>query len=160
MLEVNLVAPFLLAKAFATKMLAAGSGWVINVASVTGVMRIADRSAYNPSKHGLIGLTRTFAAEWGVRGVRVNAVCPGGVKTENGNPGSGWRDLHRRGRPGTGPHGRFATPDDTVLAVALLADEKTSGYIKGHALAVGGAWTADGSWENLRLRHRQTRRET
>ena len=43
---------------------------------------MADRAAYNASKHGLIGLTRTLAAEWGGRGVRVNAVCPGWVKTE------------------------------------------------------------------------------
>jgi len=43
---------------------------------------IADRAAYNASKHGLIGLTRTLAAEWGGRGVRVNAPCPGWVKTE------------------------------------------------------------------------------
>ena len=79
-LEANLVAPFLLARAFGTKMLAARSGCIINVASVAGVVGIADRSAYNASKHGLVGLTRTLAAEWGGRGVRVNAVCPGLVK--------------------------------------------------------------------------------
>src|SRR5690242_3204836 len=81
-LDVNLVAPFLLAKAFGVKMLAAGQGSIINVASVAGLLGIADRAAYNASKHGLIGLTRTLAAEWGGRGVRVNAVCPGWVKTE------------------------------------------------------------------------------
>ena len=47
-----------------------------------GLAGIADRAAYNASKHGLIGLTRTLAAEWGGRGVRCNAVCPGWVKTE------------------------------------------------------------------------------
>jgi len=81
-LEVNLVAPFLLAQAFGKKMLAAGQGSIINIASVAGLLGIADRAAYNASKHGLIGLTRTLAAEWGGRGVRVNAVCPGWVKTE------------------------------------------------------------------------------
>src|SRR5579864_2494030 len=81
-LEVNLVAPFLLARAFGTKMLAAGHGCIINVASIAGLVGIADRAAYNASKHGLIGLTRSLAAEWGGRGVRVNAVCPGWVKTE------------------------------------------------------------------------------
>src|SRR6202012_2116988 len=74
-LEVNLVAPFLLAKAFGEKMLAAGTGSIINVASVAGLLGVSDRAAYNASKHGLIGLTRTLAAEWGGRGVRVNAVC-------------------------------------------------------------------------------------
>src|SRR5260370_25310346 len=81
-LEVNLVAPFLLAKALAPMMLAQGSGSIVNVASVAGLVGIADRAAYNCSKHGLIGLTRTLAAEWGGRGVRCNAVCPGWVKTE------------------------------------------------------------------------------
>src|SRR5213075_1185733 len=81
-LEVNLVAPFLLSKAFGNKMLAAGHGSIVNVASIAGLVGISDRAAYNASKHGLIGLTRTLAAEWGGRGIRVNAVCPGWVKTE------------------------------------------------------------------------------
>ncbi|WP_433966941.1 SDR family NAD(P)-dependent oxidoreductase [Tunturiibacter gelidiferens] len=81
-LEVNLLAPFLLAKAFGAMMLEQKSGSIVNVASIAGLVGIADRSAYNASKHGLIGLTRTLAAEWGGRGVRCNAVCPGWVKTE------------------------------------------------------------------------------
>ena len=79
-LEVNLVAPFLLCRAFASLLLEA-RGNVVNVASIAGLVGVADRAAYNASKHGLIGLTRTLAAEWGGRGVRVNAVCPGWVKT-------------------------------------------------------------------------------
>jgi NAD(P)-dependent dehydrogenase (short-subunit alcohol dehydrogenase family) len=63
-------------------MLERGSGSIVNIASVAGLLGFADRAAYNASKHGLIGLTRTLAAEWGGRGVRVNAVCPGWVKTE------------------------------------------------------------------------------
>jgi NAD(P)-dependent dehydrogenase (short-subunit alcohol dehydrogenase family) len=54
----------------------------VNISSVAGLLGVADRAAYNASKHGLIGLTRTLAAEWGGRGVRVNTVCPGWVKTE------------------------------------------------------------------------------
>src|SRR5215470_7667415 len=68
-LEVNLVAPFLLARIFGVHMLAAGRGSIVNIASVAGLLGIADRAAYNASKHGLIGLTRTLAAEWGGRGV-------------------------------------------------------------------------------------------
>ena len=60
-IDVNLVAPFLLAKAFGRLMIANGSGSVVNVASVAGLQGVADRSAYNASKHGLIGLTRTLA---------------------------------------------------------------------------------------------------
>jgi NAD(P)-dependent dehydrogenase (short-subunit alcohol dehydrogenase family) len=153
-LEVNLVAPFLLAKAFGTRMLAAGRGCIINVASVAGLVGIADRAAYNASKHGLIGLTRTLAAEWGGRGVRVNAVCPSWVKTEMDvadQAGGGYSDEDIIGRV---PMGRFATADDIAFAIAFLADEKQSGFINGHALVIDGGWTADGSWESLRRRHR------
>jgi len=153
-LEVNLVAPFLLAKAFGTRMLAARRGCIINVASIAGLVGIADRAAYNVSKHGLIGLTRTLAAEWGGRGVRVNAVCPGWVKTEMDSAdqaGGSYTDADITGRV---PMGRFATPDDIASAIAFLADETESGFINGHALTVDGGWTADGSWESLRRRHR------
>jgi NAD(P)-dependent dehydrogenase (short-subunit alcohol dehydrogenase family) len=153
-LEVNLVAPFLLAKAFGAMMLSQRSGSIINVASVAGLVGIGDRAAYNASKHGLIGLTRTLAAEWGGRGVRVNAVCPGWVKTGMDvadQAGGNYTDADIERRV---PMGRFASPDDVANAIAFLADPHASGFINGHALAVDGGWTADGSWESLRLRHR------
>jgi NAD(P)-dependent dehydrogenase (short-subunit alcohol dehydrogenase family) len=153
-LEVNLVAPFVLAKAFGAMMLDQRSGSIINVASVAGLVGIGDRAAYNASKHGLIGLTRTLAAEWGGRGVRVNAVCPGWVKTEMDvadQAGGSYTDADIEGRV---PMGRFASPDDVARAIAFLADPQESGFINGHALAVDGGWTSDGSWESLRLRHR------
>ncbi len=153
-LEVNLVAPFLLSKAFGTKMLAAGSGSIINVASIAGLVGIADRAAYNASKHGLVGLTRTLAAEWGGRGVRVNAVCPGWVKTEMDDSAQG-SGLYTDGDIiDRVPMARFATPDDIAQAIAFLADEKQSSFVNGHTLAVDGGWTADGSWQSLRLHHR------
>ena len=52
------------------------------------------------------------------------------------------------------PMGRFASPEDIARAILFLADEKQSGFVNGHALVVDGGWTADGSWESLRLRHR------
>ncbi|HKT23368.1 MAG TPA: SDR family oxidoreductase [Terriglobales bacterium] len=155
-LEVNLVAPFLMSKAFGTRMLAAGIGCIVNIASVAGLLGIADRAAYNASKHGLIGLTRTLAAEWGGRGVRVNAVCPGWVKTEmdaTDQSSGSYTDVDIIGRV---PMARFASPDDIAQAVAFLADEKQSGFVNGHTLVVDGGWTADGSWQSLRLRHRLT----
>lgn len=81
-LEVNLTGPFLLCREFGKLMLQQGQGSIVNVSSVAGLAGISDRAAYNASKHGLIGLTRTLAAEWGGRGIRCNAVCPGWVKTE------------------------------------------------------------------------------
>jgi len=153
-LEVNLVAPFLLAKAFGAQMLAAGHGSIINVASVAGFVGIADRAAYNASKHGLIGLTRTLAAEWGGRGVRVNAVCPGWVKTEMDVADQARGSYTDSDITGRIPMGRFASPDDIANATAFLADDQKGSFINGHALTVDGGWTADGSWESLRLRHR------
>jgi NAD(P)-dependent dehydrogenase (short-subunit alcohol dehydrogenase family) len=153
-LEVNLLAPFLLSKAFGTMMLERRSGSIVNVASVAGLVAIADRSAYNASKHGLIGLTRTLAAEWGGRGVRVNAVCPGWVKTEMDvadQAGGSYTDADITGRV---PMARFASPDDIAKAIAFLADSRESGFVNGQALAIDGGWTGDGSWESLRLRHR------
>jgi NAD(P)-dependent dehydrogenase (short-subunit alcohol dehydrogenase family) len=153
-IEVNLVAPFLLSRIFGEKMLAAGSGSIINVASVAGLVAVSDRAAYNASKHGLIGLTRTLAAEWGGRGVRVNAVCPGWVKTEMDaadQAGGSYSDADITSRV---PMARFATPDDIARAIAFLADSRQSGFINGHALAVDGGWTSDGSWDSLRLRKR------
>jgi len=153
-LEVNLVAPFLLSRSFGQRMLAAKHGSIINIASIAGLVGIADRAAYNASKHGLIGLTRTLAAEWGGHGIRVNAVCPGWVKTEMDaadQAGGGYSDADIVRRV---PMGRFAAADDVAAAVAFLADERQSGFVNGHALVVDGGWTADGSWESLRLRHR------
>lgn len=153
-LEVNLVGPFLLARAFGARMLAAQRGCIVNVASIAGLVGIADRAAYNASKHGLVGLTRTLAAEWGGRGVRVNAVCPGWVKTamDDADQARGvYGDADITGRV---PMGRFATTDDVAHAIAFLAEEGESGFINGQTLTVDGGWTADGSWESLRLGHR------
>ncbi len=153
-LDVNLVAPFLLAKTFGVKMLEAGSGSIVNVASVAGLLGIADRAAYNASKHGLIGLTRTLAAEWGGHGVRVNAVCPGWVKTEMDladQAGGSYTDADIEERV---PMARFATPDDIARAIAFLADDNESGFVNGHALSVDGGWSSDGSWQSLRLQKR------
>lgn len=153
-LEVNLVAPFLMARTFGKRMLEAASGSIINVSSVAGLLGIGDRAAYNASKHGLIGLTRTLAAEWGGRGVRVNAVCPGWVKTEMDvadQAGGSYTDADITGRV---PMARFASPDDIAGAIAFLADGEQSGFVNGHALSVDGGWSSDGSWESLRMRKR------
>ena len=153
-LEVNLVAPFLLARTFGKEMLHAGRGAIVNVASVAGLLAVSDRAAYNASKHGLIGLTRTLAAEWGGRGVRVNAVCPGWVKTEMDaadQAGGTYTDADITSRI---PMARFATPDDIARAIAFLADEKESAFINGHCLSVDGGWASDGSWDSVRLRKR------
>ena len=153
-LAVNLTGPFLLCREFGKVMLDQGSGSIVNVSSVAGLLGVGDRAAYNASKHGLVGLTRTLAAEWGGRGVRANAVCPGWVKTEmdeEDQAGGGYTDADIEGRV---PMARFATPEDVARAVAFLADSGWSGFVNGHTLSVDGGWFADGSWEGLR-RHKQ-----
>ena len=153
-LEVNLVAPFLLARAFGRMMLQQRSGTIVNVASIAGLAGIADRAAYNASKHGLIGLTRTLAAEWGGRGVRCNAVCPGWVKTEMDVADQASGSYTDEDIIDVNPMGRFASPDDIARAILFLADPQQSGFVDGHALVVDGGWTTDASWQTLRLAHR------
>lgn len=153
-LEVNLVAPFLLAKYFGAMMLKQRLGSIVNVASIAGLMGVSDRSAYNASKHGLIGLTRTLAAEWGGRGVRSNAVCPGWVKTEMDAADQARGTYTNADITGRNPMGRFASPDDVARAITFLADPTLSGFINGQALPVDGGWTVDGSWESLRMTKR------
>jgi NAD(P)-dependent dehydrogenase (short-subunit alcohol dehydrogenase family) len=153
-MAVNLTGPFLLCREVGRTMLSQGSGSIVNIASIAGQMGFADRVAYNTSKHGLIGLTRTLAVEWGGRGVRVNAVCPGWVKTEmdaRDQARSGYTDLDITNRI---PMARFAAPEDIASAVAFLADSTMSGFVNGQCLTVDGGWSADGGWETLRLSHR------
>lgn len=147
-LAVNLTGPFLLCQAFGRQMLARGSGAIVNVASIAGLGGVIHRAAYNASKHGLIGLTRTLAAEWGGRGVRSNAVCPGWIKTEMDakDMGSGaYTDADIINRV---PMGRFASPADVAEAIEFLA---TASFVNGVCLPVDGGWNADSSWDALRI---------
>ncbi len=154
-LDINLTGAFLLCREFGTHMLAAGSGSVVNVASIAGLRGVSHRAAYNASKHGLVGLTSTLAAEWGGRGVRVNAVCPGWIKTEmdaEDQASGGYTDADIVNQV---PMARFASPNDVAAAVAFLADPSRSGFVNGVALPVDGGWVADASWTSLRLRTRE-----
>ena len=141
-MRVNLQGPFLMCRYFGASMLQRGSGSIVNVASIAGLAGIIHRSAYNASKHGLIGLTRTLAAEWGGRGVRVNAVCPGPILTPL------WSAIEKeanRDNPQTvkegflarNPSGRFGQPEEVARVVVFLASDAAS-YVNG------AAWTIDG----------------
>lgn len=153
-MDVNLLGPFLLCRELGRQMLARRCGSIVNVASVAGLGGVIHRAAYNTSKHGLIGLTRTLAAEWGGRGVRVNAVCPGWIKTEMDikDMGSGaYTDDDIVDRV---PLARFAKPGDIAAAIAFLADNEQSAFINGVSLPVDGGWTGDNSWDSLRRKTR------
>jgi NAD(P)-dependent dehydrogenase (short-subunit alcohol dehydrogenase family) len=153
-MAINLFGPFLLCRYLGAQMLQRRQGSIVNVASVAGLAGIIHRSAYNASKHGLIGLTRTLAAEWGGRGVRVNAVCPGWIKTDMDavdQGGGAYSDADIIDRV---PLARFARARDVAEAIAFLADAERNGFINGVSLPVDGGWMADGSWNDLRLRTR------
>lgn len=153
-MDINLLGPFLMCKYLGKEMLTRRRGSIVNVASVAGIAGVSHRSAYNASKHGLIGLTRTLAGEWGGRGVRVNAVCPGWIKTEMdaADQDSGaYTDQDIVNRV---PMARFARADDVAQAIAFLLDDARGGFINGVCLPVDGGWTADTSWESLRVRTR------
>ena len=84
----------------------------------------------------------------------MNAVCPGWVKTEMDVSDQATGSYTDRDITDRVPMGRFASPDDIANAILFLADHAKSGFINGHTLTVDGGWTADGSCESLRLRHR------
>lgn len=144
-MNVNLMGPFLLCKHLGAQMLAQGRGSIVNIASIAGLRGVSHRAAYNASKHGLIGLTQTLAAEWGARGVRINAVCPGWIKTEmdaaDQGPG-GYCDADIENRV---PMARFARPGDVAEAILWLADAAKSGFVNGVALPVDGGFLASGA---------------
>lgn len=150
-MDVNLLGPFLLCRHLGAQMLGRGSGSIINIASVAGLAGISHRSAYNASKHGLIGLTQTLAAEWGGRGVRVNAVCPGWIKTEMDDRDQGSGAYSDQDIIDRVPMARFARPEDIAQAIAFLADGTQSGFVNGVSLPVDGGWMSDASWTSLRV---------
>ena len=154
-MDVNLLGPFLLCKHLGAQMLARGRGSIVNIASIAGLRGVSHRAAYNASKHGLIGLTHTLAAEWGGRGVRVNAVCPGWIKTEMDEADQGPGNYSDDDIKNRVPMARFASPRDVAEAVVFLADAGLSGFVNGVSLPVDGGWLADASWESLRLRTRE-----
>jgi NAD(P)-dependent dehydrogenase (short-subunit alcohol dehydrogenase family) len=151
-MAINLSGPFLLSRAFGQAMLERGSGSIVNVASIAGLHGVIHRAAYNASKHGLIGLTRTLAAEWGGRGIRVNAVCPGWIKTEMDARDMGAGAYSDRDIIDRVPMARFAKPEEVARAIVFLA--RDDNFINGASLPVDGGWTADASWDALRLHTR------
>jgi NAD(P)-dependent dehydrogenase (short-subunit alcohol dehydrogenase family) len=144
-IELDLIAPFFCAQAAGRVMLAAGSGVIINVSSLTGHIGLAKRAAYTAAKHGLEGLTKTLAVEWSPRGVRVVSVAPAYVATDllAGTMAAGGFSLDDVAA--RTPLGRLAEPDEIARVVAFLASDDAS-YVTGSSVAVDGGWLADGGW--------------
>jgi NAD(P)-dependent dehydrogenase (short-subunit alcohol dehydrogenase family) len=118
-------------------MVAAGGGAIVNVASAAGLMGFAHLPAYVASKHGVIGLTKSVALEFARKGIRVNAVCPGNVRTQmlEGFAGGDEQTLQGMGR--MQPIGRLGTPQEVAEAIVWLCSDAAS-FVTGHAMAVDG----------------------
>lgn len=134
-LDVNLTGVWLCMKHEIRQMLLQGGGTIVNTSSGAGLSGVAGLPAYVASKHGVVGLTRAAALEYAKSNIRVNAVCPGAVRTpmiENIID----RGLTTEGRLG-GPIGRLGTPEEVGEAVAWLCSSRAS-FMIGHALSVDG----------------------
>ena len=142
LVAVNLTGAFVLTQIVAAKsMIPAGWGRIINVASIAGLIgqdpRFAPTAAYTATKHGLVGLTRQLAAEWGVHGITVNAICPGFFPSKMtratldtaGALIKEWTPTRRLGG------------DQDLKGLAVLLASDASRHITGQAIAVDGGAT-------------------
>ncbi len=147
-MAVNLTGAMLCCQVFGSPMARRGRGCIVNTLSIYGIVapdqRIYEGSEYlgraintpaiySASKAGLWGLTRYLATYWGPKGVRVNAVTPGGVF-------SGQNETFVERYSGRVPLNRMAEPTDIVNAMAYLASDAAA-YVNGHNLVVDGGWT-------------------
>ena len=110
------------------------AGKIINISSVSGILGNAGQANYSASKAGVIGLTRSAARELASRGITVNAVAPGFIKTEMTEVLSEQVQNHAKSQI---PLGSFGNPEDVAEAVWFLASDK-AGYITGQVLNVDG----------------------
>jgi NAD(P)-dependent dehydrogenase (short-subunit alcohol dehydrogenase family) len=140
-LDVNLTGAFLCAQRVGREMLAAGSGSIVNVASVLGLVASAQikQASYVASKAGLVGLTRELAGQWARRGVRVNALAPGWFETEMTAEMFG-DERSLRWIRSRDPMGRAGRVDELAGPLLFLASDASS-YVTGQVLAVDGGWT-------------------
>ncbi len=138
---VNLKGVWLCMKYEIPRMIESGGGAIVNTASVAGLRAVPGIGAYCASKHGVIGLTRTAALEFAAAGVRVNAVCPGWIRTPlvepllNREPGFDAQMI------ASNPAGRIGTPEEVAETVVWLCSNAAP-YVIGHALVIDGGLTA------------------
>ena len=147
----NLRGPYLLCRAAAPYLKASGSGRIVNIASVAGMVGSGGGPAYTASKHGVVGLTKQLAINYADKGITINAIGPGAVQTGlRANTvkilgadapvmrGVGGDDAAVRAIT---PAGRRGTLDEIAAAAVYLASREAA-YVNGHTLMVDGGWIA------------------
>ena len=141
-IEVNLIAPFALARSAAKAMLDNGGGTIVNIASILGLRGVGQipQAGYAASKGGIVNLTRELGAQWARKGIRVNAIAPGWFESEMTSDmfseESGHKWVARRA-----PMGRHGKEGELDGALLYLASDASS-YVTGQVLAVDGGWTS------------------
>jgi NAD(P)-dependent dehydrogenase (short-subunit alcohol dehydrogenase family) len=140
-MDVNVKGVWLCMKHELRRMVEQGGGVIVNMASTAGLVGMPDRSIYTASKHAVIGLTKSAAAEYASSGVRINSLCPGAVKTPMLA-----RMLERdpqleKKLKAANPMGRLAELAEIANAVMWLCSEQSS-FVTGHQLAIDGGLTA------------------
>ena len=139
---VNLKGTWLCMKYELRQMLKQGKGAIVNTSSTAGHVGSRGRmSAYIASKHGVLGLTRTAAVEYGAQGIRVNALCPGAIRTPMTDRLLG-ADPERAERMAQFiPMARFGTPEEVAEAAVWLCSDAAA-YVNGLALPIDGGYLA------------------
>lgn len=140
-LGINLNGVYFCMKHQIPHMLNAGSGSIVNCASVAGLAGFEGLPAYVASKHAVVGLTKTAALEYGKQGIRVNAVCPGVIKTPMIDRFTGNDKAVEKQFVDMEPIGRLGEPEEVASAVVWLCSE-TASFVTGAALPVDGGWMA------------------
>ena len=138
---VNLKGVWLCMKYEIQQMLKQGKGAIVNCASIAGLVGFQGLPVYVASKHGVVGLTKTAALEYAKSGIRVNAVCPGVIKTNMVDRITGREKEVEKQFEDMEPVGRMGQPEEVAEAVIWLCSDAAS-FVTGDAMAVDGGWTA------------------
>lgn len=139
-MNVNLRAPYIIAKTLAPNMIAQKRGKIINIASQTGVVALSDHAAYASSKAGLNMLTQVMTAEWAQHNIQSNSVCPTVVMTEMGKRVWSPKEMSEPMLAKI-PLGRFGEPQEIADLVLFLASG-ASDLITGQVICADGGYTA------------------
>ena len=141
MMAINVKGVWLCMRAQIAQMLAQGGGAIVNTASVAGVVAAPKHAIYAASKHAVVGLTKSAAAEYGRKGIRINDVCPGVIRTAMLDRALERDEASEDALVRMHPIGRLGEIEDVAAAVLWLCSD-ASAFVTGHSLAVDGAMTA------------------